>query len=76
MHQYANQLLSLGSFYLENSDALREGDGMHVLHCWRYLLPMFIGFGKRNYAIEGLNLLLHHDHILPPQQAAECMPFY
>ena len=71
VHQYANQLLSLGCFYLEYSDAIREEDGLRVLRCWRYILPMFLSSGKRNYAIEGLNFLLQHGHILPPQQAAE-----
>ena len=71
VNAYANQLLSLGCFYLEYSDAIREGDGLRVLHCWRYLLPMFLNSGKKNYAIESLNLLLQHDHILSPRQAAE-----
>ena len=68
---YARRLLSLGCFYLEYSDAIREGDGDRVLRCWRYLLPMFVSSGRKNYAIESLNLLLQHDFILPPRQAAE-----
>ena len=42
VHLYAKRLLSLGCFYLEYSDAIREGDGDRVLQCWRYLLPMFV----------------------------------
>ena len=34
---YANKLLSLGCFYLEYSDAIREGDGLRVVRCWRYI---------------------------------------
>ena len=68
---YANRLLSLGSFYLEFSDAIREGDGDRVLRCWRYMLPMFQSSGKHNYALESFNLLFQHDFYLSPRQAAE-----
>lgn len=67
---YAKRLLSLGCFYLEYSDAIREGDGGRVLRCWRYLLPMFVSSRRKNYALESLNLL-QHDFTLPPRQAAE-----
>ena len=68
---HARHLLALGCFYLEFSDAIREGDGDRVLRCWRYMLPMFISSGRKNYAIEALNLLVQHDFSLPPRQAAE-----
>ncbi len=68
---YARNLLSLGLFYFEYSDAIREGDGERVLRCWRYMLPMFISSGRKNYAIEAFNLLLQHDFSLPPRQAAK-----
>ena len=68
---YDMQLLSLGCFYLEFSDAIREGDGDRVLRCWRYMLPMFINARRKNYAIESLNFLVQHDVTLPPRQAAE-----
>ena len=42
---YAKKLLSLGCFYLEYRDAIKEGDGLCVLRCWRYLLPIFYGTG-------------------------------
>ena len=68
---YSRRLLGLGLFYLEYSDAIREGDGERVLRCWRYMLPMFVSSGRKNYAIEAFNLLLQHDFSLPPRQAAE-----
>lgn len=68
---YGEQLLSLGCFYLEYSDAIREGDGIRVLRCWRYMLPMFVSSQHRNYAMEALNLLLQHDFFLSPRQASE-----
>lgn len=68
---HSRRLLSLGCFYLEYADAIREGDGNRVLRCWRYMLPMFISSGRKNYAIESLNFLVQHDFSLPPRQAAE-----
>ena len=35
------------------------------------MLPLFISSGRKNYAIEALNLLVQHDFSLPPHQAAE-----
>ena len=39
--EYAVQVMSPGHFYLELSDAIKEGDGKHLLRCWQYLLPVF-----------------------------------
>ncbi len=71
VHIYAKRILSLGCFYMEYSDAIREGDGGRVLRCWRYLLPMFRSSGRKNYALESLNLLVQHDFTLSPRQATE-----
>ena len=71
VHVYGKNLLSIGLFYLEYSDAIREGDGIRVLRCWRYLLPMLIGSGRKNYAIEAFQLLMQHDYYLSPREAAE-----
>lgn len=68
---YARRLMSLGCFYLEHSDGIREGDGDRVVRCCRYMLPMFISSGRKNYAIEMFNLLVQHDFSLSPRQAAE-----
>ena len=68
---YGRRVLSLGCFYLEYSDAIREGGGDRVTRCWRYLLPMFVSYGRKNYALESLHYLLQHDFTLPPRQAAE-----
>ena len=68
---YATKLLTLGCFYLEFRDAIKEGDGLRVLRCYRYMLPMFISSGRKNYAIETLNLLLQYDFLLSPQLAEE-----
>ena len=49
---YGNKFLGLGCFYLEYQDAIQEGDGLRVLRCWRYLLPIFFGTGQTNYSCE------------------------
>ena len=69
--QYSVQLLRLGCFYLEYSDAIREGDGGRVLRCWKYLLPIFFAAGNRNYACEAANLLVQHFYTLPPRLSAQ-----
>ena len=59
--------------YLEFRDAIKEGDGICVLRCYRYLLPMFINSGRTNYAIETLNFLMQYDYLLSPRQAEELL---
>ena len=68
---YARQILSLGCLYMEFRDAIREGDGLRVLRCYRYLLPKFRSSGRNNYAIETLNFLIQHDYALSECQANE-----
>ena len=40
-----------------------------VFRCWKYLLPIFVNSGRKNYSIEALLLLCQHEYLLPPQQA-------
>lgn len=47
VNEYSRQLLSIGCLYLEFADAIREGDGLRVLRCWRYLLPIFKSSGRK-----------------------------
>ena len=63
---YASELLSIGLFYMEYTDAIREGDGLRVLRCWKYLLPIFKSSNRTNYSTEVLHFLyqyLHHLNI-------------
>ena len=71
VHIYAKRILSLGCFYMEYSDAFTKGDGNCVLRCWRYLLPMFVISGRKNYALESLNLLVQLDFTFSPRLGAE-----
>ena len=69
--QYSLNLLSIGSFYLEFTDAIREGDGDRVLRCWRYLLPIFNRSGRRNYCLEAFKMLYQYHYALPPRQTQQ-----
>ena len=68
---YWRSLLEFGTFYLEYSDAIREGDGEHLLKCWRYLLHICKSADRRNNAVEVLNMLCQYEFELPPQQDQE-----
>ena len=71
VRRYSTQAISLGIFYLDYSDAIREGDGDRVLRCLRYILPMFISSDRKNYANETMKLLWQHQYALSPRQAAQ-----
>ena len=51
------ELLSLGLFYLNFRDAIKEGDGPRVFTSWKYMLPIFIGTQRKNYAKEALPIM-------------------
>lgn len=70
---YAKDVLSMGLFYWEYSDSIREGDGKRLFRCWMYMLPMYINTGRKNYSIEALRLLYQHDYQLPPRQATQLL---
>ena len=61
---------SLGCYYLEFTDAIKEGDGDRVLQYWKYL-PLFKNSGRKNYSIEVLNMPCQYNYKLTPRQSAE-----
>lgn len=71
LNEYGKQLLSVGFFYLEFADSIREGDGECVLRCWRFLLPIFQSSGRTNYSCEVLNMLFQQSYALSPRLSAE-----
>ncbi|XP_065891611.1 uncharacterized protein [Dysidea avara] len=71
VYEYSRQLLSVGCFYLEFADAIREGDGDRVHQCWKYLLPLFKGSNRTNYSIEALTFLNRCEFKLTPRQSEE-----
>lgn len=71
VYEYSRQLLSIGCLYLEFADGIREGDGIRVYRCWKYLLPIFKGSNRTNYSIEALTLLNQCEFKLTPRQSDE-----
>ena len=71
INNYACYFLSIGCFYLAYKDAIKEGDGMRVLECWRYLLPIFHNSGRKNYAKDAFLFLTQYFYDLPPQQSKQ-----
>lgn len=70
---YAKQIMSLGLFYSEYADAIKEGDGNRILRCWRFLLPIFWNSHRTNYANEVFNMLYQHDYSMSPRHAAQLL---
>ena len=68
---YASEVMSLGLFYLEYNDAIKEGDGLRLLRCWRYLLPLFKLTGRTNYSLEVLYMLYNYHYVFSPRQAQQ-----
>ena len=67
---YAKQLISIGSLYLELTDAVKEGDGERVI---RYFLIIFHNANRKNYAKESILLLYSYQYLLTPQQAQQLL---
>ncbi|XP_019863233.1 PREDICTED: uncharacterized protein LOC109592137, partial [Amphimedon queenslandica] len=65
VYEYAKEMISLGLFYMEYHDAIREGDGDRVFNCWKYMLIMFRATSHWNYALEAFTLLAQYHWILP-----------
>ena len=40
VNNYATVVISLGLFYSNYKDSVKQGDGRRVERCWKYLLPM------------------------------------
>jgi L1 cell adhesion molecule like protein len=73
VYGYACKLLSLGLFYREFTDSIREGEGTRCLRCWRYLLLVFKATGRKNYSIEAFNMLAQYHFIFSPRQSHQLL---
>ena len=73
VNKYATQLLSLGLFYMEYSDAIRESDGNRIKRCNKYLLPIFWNSQRTNYSGEMFNMLYQYSYSMSPRHAAQLL---
>ena len=62
-------MLSLGLFYKECIDAVRESDGTRILRCWQYMLLIFRASNKIKYSLEAFNLLAQYHFIFSERMA-------
>ena len=69
VHAYACEVLSLGLMLMEFNDAIKEGDGTQIIHCWTYFILLFKANNRSNYAIETFTLLVKFDFLLPHRLA-------
>lgn len=54
---YATAVLNDGLLLLEFKDAIREGDGIRILRCWKVLLMYFRMANHTNYASEAFHFI-------------------
>lgn len=66
--QYSILLMSIGLLYWEFSDAIKEGDGMRVIRCWRYMMLYFRTTGRTNYAIEAFTMLAQYHFVFSERE--------
>ena len=71
--EYGKEVLSLGLLYMEYHNAIKEGDGLRVLLCWKYLLMIFKASQRKNYSIEAFNLLCQYFYYLSLQLAQQLL---
>ena len=64
-------VISVGLFYEEYVDAIREGDGEHVKRCLKFLLPIFKSANRKNYSLEILYTLYQYYFLLSSREAEE-----
>ena len=60
---YGKEVITLGLLYMEYCDTIKEGDGLRIIRCWRYMLLLFKMTNKRKYAIQASTLLLQYQFI-------------
>jgi len=67
---YITDLLSLGLMWHSFHDAIREGDGDHILLYWKFLLLMFKQEQHHNYTKKALEIVIQ-SKILSPRKFTE-----
>ena len=64
---YAKEVMTLGLIYAEFADGIREGDGIRVTRCWKFLMLIFKAAQRKNYSCEAFALLAQMNFILSPR---------
>ena len=72
-YEYAQEVLSLGLFYMEYMDAVHEADGLRILRCWHYMLLIFRTTNKYKYSIEAFNMLSQYQFLFSEREKAQLL---
>ena len=56
--KYACEVLTYGLLHAEFNDAIREGDGIRIITCWKFFLLLFRAANRTKYALESAKLLI------------------
>lgn len=59
--------------WAEFEDAIKEGDGLRVIRCWKLFLPIFKVTNHKNYSIRAVNPLLQYNVLLLPRQREQLL---
>ena len=57
------EVLTLGLWWYNFYDSIREGDGNRLIHNWKLKLLAFKTAKHNNYSVEAVNLLLQIEHL-------------
>lgn len=68
---YASDVLTLGLLYMNFVDAIREGDGLRIIRCYRYFLPLVRMSARTNYAKDILLLLYNIESNYSPREVQQ-----
>ena len=68
VNAYAQEVLTLTLVWAQFEDAIREGDGLQVIRCWRFMLLIFKAANRTNYSKEAITLLVQYQALLSPRQ--------
>ena len=70
---YASAVLNDGMLLMEFEDAIKEGDGLRILRCWKSMLIYFHTAGHSNYTKEAILLQAVVNAAATPRVAAQVM---
>ena len=71
VYTYTSAVLNDGLLLLEFKAAIREGDGLRILRCWKALLLHFHSANHYNYAKEAVRMIATVNALATPQVAAQ-----
>ena len=69
MYNYACRFMGMALMVRNFHDASREGDGLRIMRCWKFLMLYFKVDNRVKYAVEAFHLLAQVNALLPSHMA-------